>query len=135
VIGVHSIVAHAPQHPPPIGNAQWPRSLRDGHASPDATVLTLHLPDGECGSGRLLVSGVLACDVLKALRPLAISAFRSGCAELVVDVSGLTDFPVALFAELNTLAREHPGAVRLVGLDEAVAAVCRPALRSAQHGP
>jgi hypothetical protein len=129
-------VAHVLQLPP-----------RTGHASPDATVLTFCLPGGaDAGTARLGVTGALAGDVLQALTRLALSALRCGCAEIVVDVSGLTDFPTALFAELNTLeraARAYPGTLRLVGLDEAVAAVCRrsngsdpaadPAGRSAQH--
>jgi anti-anti-sigma regulatory factor len=102
----------------------------------EAIGLSVFLPSGteaDARGARLSVEGAIDRDVLEALSWLALVVLRRGYRELVLDLSGLTDFPTSLFAELRTLgraAREHTCHIRLVGLDKAVAAVCRQVERS-----
>ena len=76
----------------------------------------------------LEVAGPLDVDVLESLIRFAQSTIRSGCAELVLQLNALTDFPTRLFSDLHRLdqtARLHRCHLQLLGLDEAVAtALC-----------
>jgi len=74
------------------------------------------------------VFGALDADALTLVIRLAHSTIRSGCVELLLQLKALTDFPTRLFAELHQLdqfARLHHCDLRLLGLDEAIAAVVR----------
>jgi hypothetical protein len=85
----------------------------------------------------LEVFGALDTDALALVIRLAHSTIRSGCAEVVLQMQALTDFPTRLFAELHQLdraARAHHCALRLLGLNEAVAAVVQTGPR-ADHRP
>jgi hypothetical protein len=75
---------------------------------------------------RIEVSGPLDAEVLESVVRFAHSTICSGCAELVLRLHALTDFPTRLFVELHRLdqtARLHQCRLRLLGLDEAVTAV------------
>jgi hypothetical protein len=76
----------------------------------------------------LEVAGALDADVLESMVRFAHSTIRSGCAELVLQLHALTDFPTRLFSELHRLdqtARLHQCHLQLLGLDEAIAtALC-----------
>jgi hypothetical protein len=72
------------------------------------------------------VAGALDAEVLESMVRFAHSTIRAGCAELVLQLHALTDFPTRLFTELHLLdqtARLHQCRLRLLGLDEAVTAV------------
>lgn len=72
---------------------------------------------------RLVAGGVLDRDGLAALMHLAHLGLRRGCAELVLDVHGLTDFPSALFAELRRLAEAAGRSRCTLRLDGLAAAI------------
>jgi hypothetical protein len=67
----------------------------------------------------LEVAGPLDVDVLESLIGSPIPRSRSGCAELVLELNALTDFPTRLFSDLHRLdqtARLHrvpPATARL----------------------
>jgi hypothetical protein len=89
-------------------------------------------PDAEAPPqpARLVAGGVLDRDGLAALIHLAHLGLRRGCAELVLDVHGLTDFPSALFAELRELAEAAGRSrcrLRLDGLAAAIDAAVKAA--------
>jgi hypothetical protein len=74
------------------------------------------------------VFGTLDADALALVIRLAHSTIRYGCAEVLLQLQALTDFPTRLFAELQQLdrfARLHHCDLQLLGLDEAIAAVVR----------
>ena len=82
----------------------------------------------------LEVFGALDTDALALVIRLAHHTIRSGYAEVVLQLQALTDFPTRLFAELHQLdqaARTHHCDLRLLGLNEAVAAIACTSPRNA----
>ena len=108
---------------------------RQAGPTPDALTLSLTLPTGVPGTARLVASGALDRDGLSALVHLARVVVRRG--DLVLDVSGLTDFPSALFMELRKLADVADRSrcrLRLDGLDTAINTAVNAATDTARRG-
>jgi hypothetical protein len=84
-----------------------------------------HGPERNCVV-HLEVAGALDAEALGLMIRLANSTIRSGCAELVLQLHALTDFPTRLFTELHRLdqtARRHQCPLQLLGLHDAVTAL------------
>lgn len=80
---------------------------------------------------RVQAGGVLGSETLPTLVQLAHLGIFWNCAELIIDVRALTDFPVRLFTELHGLshaATAHRILFRLVGLPDAISAAVESAI-------